>query len=164
MSVAPASFGSARRVLGTLGAVAAALLIAAPAAPAATTAATITTATTTVAADAAETVTVDRTVRQNADGTVTISGAYRCTGATGAVFISSAISQGDSENTHSIGGTQAVCDGATHRWANSGNPLHTFAKGPAHVQAIITELVPQGILLVPAFHALRDQDVTVARA
>ncbi|GAA5044907.1 DUF6299 family protein [Streptomyces similanensis] len=156
-------------MLGTLGAVAAALLIAAPAAPAATTAATAAattaaTAATTVAADAAETVTVDRTVRQNADGTVTISGAYRCTGATGAVFISSAISQGDSENTHSIGGTQAVCDGAAHRWANSGNPLHTFAKGPAHVQAIITELVPQGILLVPAFHALRDQDVTVARA
>lgn len=155
MSVTSASFGSARRVLGTLGAVAATLLLAAPAA---------TSAVATASTTDAETVTVDRTVRQAADGTVTISGTYRCTGATGAVFISSAISQGDSDETQSIGGTRAVCDGGTHRWTNRGTAYHTFAHGRAHVQAIITELVPQGILLVPAFHALRDQDVTVAGA
>ncbi|MFI2641086.1 DUF6299 family protein [Streptomyces sp. NPDC018610] len=157
MSVASASFGSVRRVLGALGAAAAALLLAAPAAPAAATSATAATA-------PAETVTVDRTVRMTSDGTVTISGTYRCTGATGMVFVSSALSQGDSEDTQSIGGTRAVCDGGTHRWANTGESFHSFAQGPAHVQAILTELRPQGIVLVPDFHARRDQDVDLVKA
>ncbi|MER6633549.1 DUF6299 family protein, partial [Streptomyces sp. NPDC000987] len=45
------------------------------------------------AADPHETVTVDRTGRLAADGTVTLSGTYRCLGGTGPVYVSSSLSQ-----------------------------------------------------------------------
>lgn len=146
-----------RPVLGAA-AVVAALLFAAAAAPA--------------AAGPYETVTVDPTGRVAADGTVTLSGTYRCTAGTGPVFVSSSVGQGVTSVpqgiggtvTHGIGGTAARCDGAGHRWTNTGRiPSDAVRPGTAHVEATVLELRPRGILPLPYFHAVRERDVTLVR-
>ncbi|MFH8470014.1 DUF6299 family protein [Streptomyces sp. NPDC017991] len=122
-----------------------------------------------------ETVTVDPTARLAADGTVTLSGTYRCKGSTGPVFVSSSLrqagpalsqddsslSKGGSSVRKGIGSTTAVCDGAEHRWTNTG---HTepgrFRAGAAKVEATLMELRSGGLPL-PMFHAAREQDVTL---
>jgi hypothetical protein len=109
-----------------------------------------------------ESVTVDPTGRIAADGTVTLSGTYRCTGGTGPVFVSSTVSQSDPSVRYGIGGTRAVCDGLEHRWVNTGTPDATALKpGPAHVEATVMELRATGILPLPTFHARHAQDVTL---
>lgn len=70
------------------------------------------------AAEPDEVVTIAATGRVAADGTITLSGTYRCAPGSGPVFVSSSLRQGDSRR--SIGGTRAVCDGDEHRWTNSG--------------------------------------------
>ena len=110
-----------------------------------------------------ETVTVD-SVGRIAGNSVTLSGTYRCTDATGSVYISSAVHQGPSAESHSIGGTQAVCDGREHRWENTGNvPDGALKAGEARVEATILEMSPSGVLLVPTFHAVQYQDVTLVQ-
>ena len=127
---------------------AAALLLAAAVAPA--------------TADPYESVSVDPTGRITADGTITLTGTYRCTGGTGPVFVSSSVSQGDAHVKHGIGGTRAVCDGAEHTWRNTGEVASDkVAPGAAHVEATVMELRPQGGRPLPAFHASRQQDVTL---
>ncbi|MEV0634056.1 DUF6299 family protein [Streptomyces sp. NPDC050619] len=112
--------------------------------------------------DPSETVTIDQTGRIAADGTVTLSGSYRCVGGTGPVFVSSSVSQGSSSVRHGIGGTRAVCDGMEHRWENTGKPSPiTLTPGTAHVEATVMELQFQGILPLPRFHAAQRQDVTL---
>ncbi|MFB7600210.1 DUF6299 family protein [Streptomyces sp. NPDC056160] len=140
-----------RSAFGALGLAAAALLLGAPATSAAT------------AAD--ETVTVDPTARLAAGGTVTLTGTYRCTGASGPVFVSSALSRQNPITRYGIGGTRAVCDGAVHTWANTGTPAGALEPGAAHVQATVMELTTQGGLpLMPRFHAVAEQDVSMTRA
>ncbi|MFI7349655.1 DUF6299 family protein [Streptomyces sp. NPDC049936] len=129
-----------------------------PAAPAATAASTDTPADTPAVT---ESVTVDRTGRVAADGTVTLTGTYRCTAADGTVFVSSVVRQGDDSSVrHGIGGTRAVCDGKEHRWTNTGT-LSTGAlkPGAAHVEATLMELRITSGLPLPSFHARKDQDV-----
>ncbi|GAA5011220.1 DUF6299 family protein [Streptomyces siamensis] len=105
--------------------------------------------------------TVDATGSVAADGTITLSGTYRCASSTGPVFVSSAVSQGDSEVQHGIGGTAAVCDGVQHRWTNSEKrEPGTLVPGPAHVAATLMEL-SSGPLPLPIFHAILEQDITV---
>ncbi|MEV4790102.1 DUF6299 family protein, partial [Streptomyces tuirus] len=55
-------------------------------------------------------VTVDAVGRITADGTVTLSGTYRCVSSSGPVFVSSSVSQGVSVTRHGVGGTRAVCE------------------------------------------------------
>ncbi|MFE2298292.1 DUF6299 family protein [Streptomyces sp. NPDC059445] len=108
-------------------------------------------------------VTVDPTGTVAADGTITLSGTYRCTGASGPVFVSSSVSQDDPRVKQGIGGTTALCDGAEHTWTNSEKPVpSTLKAGPAHVQATLMELSTTGLPL-PSFHAVRDQDITVVK-
>ncbi|WP_225826979.1 DUF6299 family protein [Streptomyces naphthomycinicus] len=115
-------------------------------------------------ADPAETITVDSAGRLAPDGTVLLSGTYRCTAATGPVLISSSVSQSDPGLRHGIGGSVARCDGAEHRWENSGKAEpETLKAGKAHVEAALTELRPSGILLLPNFHAVTDQDVKLTK-
>ncbi|GAA2306847.1 hypothetical protein GCM10010234_57990 [Streptomyces hawaiiensis] len=110
-------------------------------------------------------VTVDAVGRITADGTVTLSGTYRCAGSSGPVFVSSSVSQGTSTTRYGIGGTRAVCDGAEHRWVNTGQVRSgALAAGAAHVQATVMELRSFGILPLPVFHAVKDQDVTLQQA
>jgi hypothetical protein len=140
-----------RPVLAVLAAAAgtALLLTAAPAAGAAS-------------AVPADSVTVDPTGRIAADGTITLSGTYRCTGSTGLAFVSSSVAQGTSTTRYSVGGTRAVCDGVERRWVNSGRLSPASMKpGTARVQATVTELRPFGILPLPSFHAMHSQDITL---
>ncbi|MFD7001106.1 DUF6299 family protein [Streptomyces mirabilis] len=113
--------------------------------------------------DPSETVTVDPTGHLAADGTVTLSGTYRCLGRTGPVLVSSSVSQGDTRIRYGIGGSAAVCDGAEHRWTNSEKRTPgTLAPGAAHVEATLMELSPAlGGLPLPLFHALQQQDITL---
>lgn len=116
----------------------------------------------TATADPYETVTVDPAGSIAADGTVTLSGTYRCLGNSGPVFVSSSVGQKSPNVRHGIGGTQAVCDGAEHRWENTGKPSPgALEPGTAHVEATVMELAPQGGLPLPRFHASRQQDVTL---
>ncbi|MFI2205997.1 DUF6299 family protein [Streptomyces sp. NPDC020192] len=114
-------------------------------------------------ADPSETVTVDPTGSLAADGTVTLSGTYRCLPGTGPVFVSSGLSQSDSRVKHGIGGSTAQCDGAEHRWQNSGKVSSENLKdGNAHVQATLMEMRPSGFPpVLPVFHAVDDQDITL---
>lgn len=112
--------------------------------------------------DADEQVTVDPTGRIAADGTITLSGTYRCLGATGPVFVSSSMSQGDPRVRHGIGGTSVVCDGAQHRWTNSQKRQPgTFEAGSAQVEASLMELSTEWGLPLPKVHATQERDITL---
>ncbi|MFJ4696095.1 DUF6299 family protein [Streptomyces sp. NPDC088766] len=114
------------------------------------------------AADPSESVTVDPVGRIAADGTVTLTGTYRCVGSSGPVFVSSSVGRKDSTTRYGIGGTRAVCDGAVHRWVNTGRPApDPIAPGAVRVEATLTELRPAGLLPLPYFHAAGAQDVTL---
>ncbi|MGW1130764.1 DUF6299 family protein [Streptomyces griseoluteus] len=117
------------------------------------------------AAAPGESVTVDSTARLAADGTVTLSGTYRCLPGTGPVFVSSSVSQADPRVRHGIGGSAARCDGAEHRWENTGKvSSETLRTGAAHVQADVMELRPSGLAPLPVFHATQDQDIVLVRS
>jgi hypothetical protein len=142
---------SMRSALGSAAGAALLLLAAAPAA--------------TASADPYETVTVDPTGRIAPDGTVTLSGTYRCLGTTGPAFVSSSVSQGDPSVRHGIGGTRAVCDGVEHSWENSGkSSSDPLTSGAAQVEATVMELSPQGGLPLPRFHATQRQDITLTES
>jgi hypothetical protein len=127
---------------------AALFLLAAPAAPA--------------TADPYETVTVHPVGRIADDGTVTLSGTYRCTGGTGPVFVSSSVGQDSPSVRHGIGGTRALCDGLDHPWENTGKPSPGALKpGQARVEATLMELSPDAGIPLPRFHALQRQDITL---
>ncbi|MEU3249873.1 DUF6299 family protein [Streptomyces sp. NPDC006997] len=137
---------AARAVPAVLGTAAAALLLAAP-----------------VSADPLETVTVDPAARVTADGTVTLTGTYRCTAGTGPVFVSSSVSQGTDEVRYGINGSHAVCDGTLRRWTSTGKPSNkTFQPGTAQVEATVLELTTDTGLPLPRIHARQQQDVTLS--
>ncbi|MFF5156531.1 DUF6299 family protein [Streptomyces sp. NPDC000348] len=109
----------------------------------------------------AESVTVDKKGRM-ADGSVSLSGTYRCRGGEGPVFVSSSVGRPSSRVHYSLGGTRAVCDGKEHRWENSAAvPGDALKAGRARAEAILMELRPSGILLLPVVHATEDRDVTL---
>ncbi|GGS36556.1 DUF6299 family protein [Streptomyces violaceus] len=142
-----------RPLLGTTAGAALLLLTGATAAPA-----------TASAAAPYETVTVDSVGRITADGTVTLSGTYRCRSAIGPVFVSSSVSQGVSTTRYGIGGTRAVCDGVKHRWVNTGRPTPgVLAPGAAHVEATLMELRTFSGLPLPSFHAVHGRDISLTR-
>jgi hypothetical protein len=111
-----------------------------------------------------DTVTIGPVGRIAEDGTVTLSGTYRCTGRTGPVFVSSSVSQRSPLVRQGIGGTRAVCDGAEHSWENTGKPgSDVLEPGKANVEATLMELSPEGGLPLPRFHAAAQQDVTLTK-
>lgn len=116
----------------------------------------------TATADPTESVTVDPNGRIASDGTITLSGTYRCVGNTGPVFVSSSVGQGSDKVLHGIGGTRAVCDGAEHAWENTGKATpDDLDPGAAHVEATLMELRPEGGLPLPHFHAAQERDITL---
>ncbi|MFI8308236.1 DUF6299 family protein [Streptomyces sp. NPDC085927] len=155
MSVPASVSGSARPVLIRAAACAALLFGTAVAAPPAASAAP---------APVHETVTVDSEGRIAADGTVTLSGTYRCLDASGPVLVGSSVHQGTAPTRYGVGGTRAVCDGETHTWENTGRvPSGTLEAGAADVEATLTELRPVDGLLLPVFHAVQQQEVDLVR-
>ncbi|MFD9902952.1 DUF6299 family protein [Streptomyces sp. NPDC059063] len=127
------------RVRLALGAVASTLLLAA-AAPA--------------HAGPADDLTVHTTGTVAADGTVTLSGTYRCLddGGSGPVFVGSTLTQ--KGRSAGIGGTRAVCDGQVHEWANTGQVTRSdFGPGRAEVKAHLMKLSTAQGLPWPRFLA-----------
>ncbi|MER6468042.1 DUF6299 family protein [Streptomyces collinus] len=116
------------------------------------------------AADTGESITIDPTGTVAADGTVTLSGTYRCTAGTGPVLVGSSVGQSDPRVQQGVGGGVALCDGAEHRWENSGRVVPgSVEAGPAHVQAALVELRPSGIVPLPYFHAVAQRDITLVQ-
>ncbi|WP_405868512.1 DUF6299 family protein [Streptomyces sp. NBC_00005] len=149
-----------------LAAGAALFLLAAPAVPAAAAPHD------TVAVDPQESVTVDPTGRIAEDGTVTLTGTYRCVENTGPAFVSASVSHSSTSSSISpssvtvvqgVGGTIAVCDGAKHRWENTSTPSPAIAPGRVSVEATVTELRFHGILPLPRFHAVQRHEVTLKK-
>ncbi|QCX74445.1 hypothetical protein C9F11_03710 [Streptomyces sp. YIM 121038] len=84
------------------------------------------------------------------DGTITLSGTYRCLsdGSPGPVFVSSTLIQGD-EST-GIGGTAAVCDGQVREWTNSSKGTGArYEQGDATVRAHLMKLSTKTGLPMP---------------
>ncbi|MDH6119037.1 DUF6299 family protein [Kitasatospora sp. GAS204B] len=105
-------------------------------------------------------VAVDAVGTVGSDGTVTLSGSYRClTG--GAVFVSSSLRIGD--QSRSIGnGTRATCDGSPHRWSSQEKPYALDARpGPARVEATLVHLTEGPLVPMPEFLAVQQQDITL---
>ncbi|QOV34932.1 hypothetical protein IM697_33300 [Streptomyces ferrugineus] len=147
-----------RPALATAAGAALILLVAAPSAPADSDA----------KAEPKETVTVDGSAVMAADGTVTVSGTYKCVDSTGPTFVSASVGQRASTNRYAIGGTVAVCDGKEHRWENESRPSpSTLKHGKADVEATIVELRSADILgglPLPHFHAVLKKNVTLSKA
>ncbi|MCX5389783.1 DUF6299 family protein [Streptomyces sp. NPDC006482] len=95
-----------------------------------------------------------------ADGTVTVSGTYRCVDdSAGPVLVSSTLVQGN--RSAGIGGTRAVCDGQVHEWVNTSvvkDPA--YQPGAARVDATLMQLTAGEMgLPTPGFLALEKSDV-----
>lgn len=115
-------------------------------------------------AGSGEAVTVDPTVRVARDGTVTLTGTYRCAPGKGPVFLSSSVGQTSGAVQHGIGGTTAVCDGTDHIWKNTGKLTSgQLRPGRVHAEATITELRGQSGLPLPYFHAVREREVSLVK-
>lgn len=107
-----------------------------------------------------ESVTVDTVGHISPDGSVTLSGTYRCTGNAGPVYIGSSVQQGSSTLSYGVGGSRAVCDGSLRTWTNTGRVTGGLLKaGTAEVEATIVELRPVQGLPLPHIHAVKRQDV-----
>ncbi|MFJ5711205.1 DUF6299 family protein [Streptomyces sp. NPDC093105] len=107
--------------------------------------------------------TVDSAGLLGADGSVTLSGTYRCLDdSAGPVFVSSTLRQQD--RSVGIGGTRAVCDGLLRTWTNTAVVKEpAYQPGEAGVEATLMQLTPQGDLGLPTpgFLAMEDARVTL---
>ncbi|MGW1997876.1 DUF6299 family protein [Embleya sp. NPDC001921] len=107
-------------------------------------------------------VTIDSTVWVAADGTITLSGTYRCTPHhVGTVLVGGQV---DQEGRHaSVGGSVATCDGARHTWRNTGQPYIGIHPGAARGAATLLELAPgEGVIpILPNVLAHDARDVAV---
>ncbi|MER7762451.1 DUF6299 family protein [Streptomyces sp. NPDC097619] len=97
------------------------------------------------------------------DGTLTLSGGYRCDAPSPArrVFVTSSLVQ-DGKRV-GFGGTEAVCDGQWHEWRGSGQVDRFlrmgFHDGPARVDARLVTLEEEGGLPSPRALAGHEQPV-----
>ncbi|MEY9838170.1 DUF6299 family protein [Streptacidiphilus sp. EB103A] len=103
----------------------------------------------------AGTVSANPTGTVSRDGTLTLSGTYRCSAGAGRgpVFVSSSVQKESVQ--HSVGGTAAVCDGLEHTWVNQEKPGDGTAlkPGPANVSATLMRLDSSSGLPLPAILA-----------
>ncbi|WP_344444772.1 DUF6299 family protein [Kitasatospora nipponensis] len=115
------------------------------------------------AAGGGDSVTVDQVGTLAADGTITLSGSYRCAAGTpGTVLVGSTLRT--AAESHGVGGTVATCDGASHAWTNRGRPEQSsVTSGPAHVDATLLSLSPTGLPL-PTVLAAGAQDIDLRPA
>ncbi|MEU5049515.1 DUF6299 family protein [Streptomyces sp. NPDC021096] len=110
--------------------------------------------------------TIDPTAHVAPDGTITMTGTYRCLllpgGSTAPVLVASNLMQGG--RSSGIGGSRAVCDGDRHTWRNSARPYRApFRPGPARADGTLMQFkkTKSGILL-PHFVAVAGlRDVTL---
>jgi hypothetical protein len=116
-------------------------------------------------AEPSDMITVDPTGYIASNGTVTLSGTYRCSddASPAVVYVGSHLEQDGNEA--GIGGTVAECDGNEHRWSNHDQPFRdAFKPGSAKVQGtLLTFSLDFGIPL-PRFLSVEDQRITLAPA
>ncbi|MFF7248159.1 DUF6299 family protein [Embleya sp. NPDC008237] len=108
---------------------------------------------------------MDSTVWVAEDGTLTLSGTYRCSADhVGTVLVGGNVAQAGRHS--SIGGTVATCDGRTHTWRNTEQPYITFVPGPASGDATLLELRHDDDLIpvLPNILAHDARDVVIQRA
>ncbi|GAA1933303.1 DUF6299 family protein [Kitasatospora viridis] len=105
-------------------------------------------------------VTVSPDAVLGSDGSVTLSGTYRCTDP-GAVFVSAGLRSGDTQQ--SIGSSRAVCDGAEHTWSSKDTPryLALNSGGPAEAEVSLLRLDTSGGLPMPQPLVVQHQAVTL---
>lgn len=108
----------------------------------------------------ADAVSVGATGTLGSDGSVTLSGTYRCGPAAGQVFVSSNLRIGDVRQ--STGSTKADCDGREHSWTTIDKPRYLkAAPGPAEAQATLLTLGSGGGLPLPTLLAADRQNITL---
>ncbi|MCB5166361.1 DUF6299 family protein [Streptomyces bambusae] len=114
------------------------------------------------------TVFVDPHARISPDGTLTLSGAYRCTDPSPSrtVFLSSSLKQ-DGQQL-GFNSPEVVCDGAEHPWQTSGPAdglgLVRFHEGEATVSARLLTLEDEGGLPSPRTLVDHEEPVEIVRA
>lgn len=98
---------------------------------------------------APDAVTIDQTGQIASDGTLTLTGTYRCSSLRpGPVFVGSKVSQGGAQA--GVGGTRATCDGREHAWRNTGRAMEDFEPGAAAGEATLLVLdTSRGFIPVP---------------
>jgi hypothetical protein len=98
------------------------------------------------------------------DGTVALSGTYRCSPEwADQTVVNSALVTGSSSS--SVGDSApAVCDGREHSWSNQGRPYLGASSGPATVEVSLVHLHWTSSSFVPEIQTVADQrqDVTLA--
>ncbi|WP_370150883.1 DUF6299 family protein [Streptacidiphilus sp. EB129] len=117
-------------------------------------------------ATAAGAVSADQSGTVAGDGTVTLSGTYRCSPLTGPgpVFVSSSVGTGSVR--HGIGGTAATCDGAEHSWVNRERPADgtKMTPGPTEIEATLVHLDTRGGLPLPDIIATDQHQIDLLPA
>ncbi|MEU2545862.1 DUF6299 family protein [Streptomyces roseolus] len=115
------------------------------------------------AARLADFLTVDPAGLLGADGTVTLSGTYRCLDdSAGPVFVGSTLRQQD--RSAGIGGSRAVCDGLLRTWTHTAVVKEpAYQPGEARVEGTLVQLAPADELGLPApgFLARQESRVTL---
>jgi Family of unknown function (DUF6299) len=110
--------------------------------------------------------TVDRSGTLADDGTVTVTGTYRCArnASTGPVFVSASVVTGAVQS--GIGAALAVCDGRTHTWTMNGRAIGLDVRpGRTRVQSTLMAITTHGGWLpLPEALATHGRQVTLAAA
>jgi hypothetical protein len=89
------------------------------------------------------TITIDRTGQIAPNGTITLTGTYRCSSPQpGPVLVGAKLTQEGA--TASVGGTTARCDGKLHTWRNTGPTESPFKAGAARGEATLFGLDSSG--------------------
>ncbi|GHC64364.1 DUF6299 family protein [Streptomyces cinnamoneus] len=105
--------------------------------------------------------TIDDTGRIAPDGTITLTGTYRCRlpGGLpdGTVLVAANVIQGG--HAQGIGGSRATCDGRRHPWRNTARPYRpAFRPGPARADGTLMQFRKnKSGLLLPHFLAVAPE-------
>ncbi len=105
-------------------------------------------------ADGGDGVGLDRVGGISRGGVVTLSGTYRCVEG-GTVLVGASVSQGGRQ--YAVDGAVAECDGTPHRWRSVGRA--EVRPGRARVRVTLVRLTPAGLVPVPEFLAVAEDDV-----
>ncbi|MEO3974741.1 DUF6299 family protein [Streptomyces sp. CAU 1734] len=110
-----------------------------------------------------DTVTIAPAGRIARDGTLTLSGTYRCSSLrSGVVLIGAEATQG--KKRAGTDGTVATCDNRVHSWRNSGHPLKKFSTGGADGRATLIELdTSHGLIPLPVILNSHSRRLTLGR-
>ncbi|MER6914443.1 DUF6299 family protein [Streptomyces sp. NPDC000594] len=110
---------------------------------------------------APDTITIAPAAQLSPDGTLTLSGTYRCSSLrSGPVLIGAKAVQHDTRAT--IDGARAICDDRVHTWRERAEGEGTFRAGAAHGEAVLIHLdSSQSFVPLPVILNADDRNLTV---